>query len=244
MVSEAVATGRVTIAGIGPGGSASLLTLAARDAIRDASLVIYAGVMISDEIRALATGTLLTGRHFDDEFIRQRVLDAVSSGAHVALLEPGDPALYSGEPGVFSSAARSAAWLRSLGIATTVVPGVSSLFALTARLGIAHATDEDAGRPLVVYAPGRDGPSVAAQRLELLCAIGAPIALFLAIERIDQIVAIARRHFGEHGRIIIGYRVGWDDERIVDSSLAEISARINAEEMRRHALVLIGPWSA
>lgn len=219
-----------------------MLTMAAREAIETASLVIYAGVMISSEIRSLVTGTLLSGQHFDDATIRLHVLEAVSLGEHVAWLEPGDPALYSGEPGVFSSAANNAAWLRAQQIPTTVVPGVSSLSALTARLGIEHADEQDGGRPMVVYAPGRDAPTLAAERLELLCGLGAPLALFLAIERLEPIVTVARRHFGDEGRIIIGYRVGWSDERIVESSLDRVLARTDLHELARHALVLLGPW--
>jgi len=219
-----------------------MLTVAAREAIQTASLVIYSGVMIGDEIRSLVTGTLLAGQHFDDQTMRRSVLEAVSAGAHVAWLEPGDPALYSGEPGVFSTAARNAAWLRAQGIPTSVVPGVSSLFALTARLGVEHAEEQDGGRPMVIYAPGRDEPSVAAQRLELLCAMGAPLALLCAIEQIERIVTIARRHFGDEGRIIIGYRVGWSDERIIESTLDRVLERTDLNELRRHTLVLIGPW--
>jgi precorrin-4/cobalt-precorrin-4 C11-methyltransferase len=234
--------GRVTIAGIGPGASVSLLTTAAYEAIRTADLVIYSGVMIGDELRALVTGTLMVGSHFDDETIRRCVLEAVSSGQYVAWLEPGDPSFYSGEPGVFSSFASNVRWLRQREIPTTIIPGVSSLQALTARLGLEHASTGDGGLPLLVYAPGRDPRMVALQRLEALCSLRAPIALFLSIERIEDIVATAQRHFGLEGRMIIGYRIGWPDEVILDTTLGEALARLHGKELRRHALVLIGPW--
>lgn len=232
---------QVIIAGIGPGSTRSLLTLAAVEAIERASLVLYPGVMIGEEIRALVRGRLLYGRGFTDGSIRAEVSAAVAAGGLVAWLEPGDPSLYSGEPGEFGSLSENLAWLRAEGITYEVVPGVSSLHALTARLGLEHAGPAD-GCPLIVYAPGRDRPELARTRLAALCSLGAPMALFLAIEMLAEIVEIATPCFGAEGRIVLGYRVLWPDERIIDSTLGEVLTLTDGVELQRHCLVLLGPW--
>jgi precorrin-4/cobalt-precorrin-4 C11-methyltransferase len=235
------ATAQVTIAGIGPGSTRSLLTLATAEAIERAALVIYPGVMIGEEIRALVRGRLLCGRGFTDASIRAAISEAVSAGERVAWLEPGDPSLYSGEPGAFGSLSENLAWLRAEGIAYEVLPGVSSLHALTARLGLEHAGPAN-GCPLIVYAPGRDRPEVARARLAALCAVGAPMALFLAIEMLADIVEIATPCFGAEGRIVLGYRVLWPDEKIIDSTLGAVLTLTDGSELQRHCLVLLGPW--
>lgn len=232
---------QVIIAGIGPGSTRSLLTLAAVEAIERAALVVYPGVMIGEEIRALVRGRLLCGRGLTDASIRAEVSAAVAADGLVAWLEPGDPSLYSGEPGEFGSLSENLAWLRAEGITHEVVPGVSSLHALTARLGLEHAGPAS-GCPLIVYAPGRDRPEVARARLEALCALGAPMALFLAIEMLEEVVPIATRGFGVDGRIVVGYRVLWPDERIIDCTLGEVLRLANKSELRRHSLILLGPW--
>jgi precorrin-4/cobalt-precorrin-4 C11-methyltransferase len=232
---------QVIIAGIGPGSTRSLLTQAAIEAIERAALVVYAGVMMGEEIRALVRGRLLFGRGFTDASIRAEISTAVAAGGRVAWLEPGDPSLYSGEPGAFGSLSENLAWLRAEGISYAVVPGVSSLHALTARLGLEHAGPAN-GCPLVVYAPGRDAPEVARTRLATLCALGAPMALFLAVEMLADIVAIATRAFGPDGRIVLGYRVLWPDERIIDSTLGEVLAVTDGSDLPRHCLILLGPW--
>ena len=71
------------------------------------------------------------------------------------------------------------------------------------RLGREHAGPA-AGTPLILYAPGRDAPERARARVNELCALQTPIALFLAIETLRQVVEIATAHHGPHGRIEIG----------------------------------------
>jgi precorrin-4/cobalt-precorrin-4 C11-methyltransferase len=203
--------------------------------------VVYPGVMIGEEIRALVRGRLLYGRGFTDASIRAEVSAVVAGSGHVAWLEPGDPSLYSGEPGAFGSVTENLAWLRAEGISYEVVPGVSSLHALTARLGLEHAGPAD-GCPLIVYAPGRDSPELARSRLTALCALRTPIALFLAIEMLAEIVAIATPAFGVGGRIVLGYRVLWPDEQIVDTTLGEVLRLTDGSEFPRHCLILLGPW--
>lgn len=232
---------QVIIAGIGPGSTRSLLTLAAVEAIERAALVVYPGVMIGEEIRALVRGRLLSGRGFTDGSIRAEVSAVVATGGLVAWLEPGDPSLYSGEPGEFGSVSENLAWLRAEGIAYEVVPGVSSLHALTARLGLEHAGPAN-GCPLIVYAPGRDSPEIARSRLTALCSLGAPMALFLAIEMLTEIVEIATPAFGVEGRIILGYRALWPDEAIIDSTLGEVLRLTDGSDLQRHCLILLGPW--
>jgi precorrin-4/cobalt-precorrin-4 C11-methyltransferase len=231
----------VTIAGIGPGGSEALLTLEVSALLADADLVLYAGTMMAPRLRARVRGELVFGPGPTDETLRERVRAAVAQGRHVAWLEPGDPSLYSGEPGSFGSLSENCAWLRAHGIPFEIFPGVSSLHALTARLGLEHA-DPAAGTPLVIYAPGRDAPEVAEDRLRTLCAQRFPMALFLAVELLPKIVEIAAPHYGGDSRIVLGHKIGWPDERIVVSTLAEVLGVTDGRDLPRHTLVLLGPW--
>lgn len=233
--------GRVTIAGIGPGASESLLTVEVSELLGEADLVIYAGTMMAPSLRARVRHELLFGADLTDVVIRERVLAAVALGKHVAWLEPGDPSLYSGEPGRFGSLSENTAWLRTHDIAYEVMPGISSLHALTARLGLEHAGPALA-TPLVLYAPGRENPARATERLQSLCAQKLPLALFLAIERLPLIVHLATQHYGEASRIVIGYKIGWPEERILDSTLGNILGITDGSDLPRHCIILLGPW--
>lgn len=233
--------GRVTIAGIGPGASEAMLTHQVGRLLSEAGLVIYAGTMMSPSLRGLVRGELLFGTGFTDDVLRERVIAAVAEGKHVAWLEPGDPSMYSGEPGWFGSLSDNTTWLRTHKIEYEVLPGISSLYALAARLGLEH-TGAASGTPLVIYAPGRDSPEVAEERLRTLCPHRLPMALYLVSEILPQIVNIVKQYYGGDERIVVGYKVGWPDERIIDSTLAEILTVTDGSDVPRHTIVLLGAW--
>lgn len=238
---RAEATAQVHIVGIGPGGDARYLTDAARRAIAEADLVIFPGTQMGEPICALVRGQLRWGRWFQDAEIRDWVRVAVGLGQRVAWLCVGDPTLYSGQPGCFGSLSVNVEWLRAQSFRFEVHPGVSSLQALLARLGLEHALS-DSGCPMAVYAPGRDPAPLARSRMASLAALGIPMALFLADQSIADVLEIGTRCFGPQGRIVIGHRVGWPDEWIVDSTLGAFACRAEGTEVPKNTLLLLGPW--
>lgn len=231
----------VHILGIGPGGDDRYLTDGARRALHEADLVIFPGTQIAQSIRSLVRGELVWGEWFTDEQIRDWVRTALGDGRRVAWLCAGDPTLYSGEPGRFSSLSDNAAWLRAESVQVEVHPGVSSLQALLARMGMEHALP-GSGRPLAIYAPGRDPAHVARSRMEGLASLGIPLALFLADRSLAEVVEIGMRHFGPTGRVVVGHRISWPDERIIDCTLSELLHITDGSDVPYQTLVLLGPW--
>lgn len=227
--------------GIGPGWDERYLTEAARRAMSEAEVVIFPGTQMGERIRALVRGELRWGRWFDDAEMREWIRSAVQAGQRVAWICAGDPSLFAGEPGQFGSLSTNANWLREQGFRFEVHPGVSSLQALLARLGLEHAHVES-GSPMAVYAPGRDPAPLARSRLESFAALGVPMALFLADQSIMDIVEIGSRYFGPDGRLVIGHRIGWPDEWIIDTTLGEIAGRKERMDIPKHTLILVGPW--
>ncbi len=232
---------QVQIVGIGPGGDARYLTGAARNALSASDLVIFPGTQLGEPLRALVRGELRWGRWFTDSEIHAWVRTAVQKGQHVALLCSGDPTLYSGQAGQFGSLSANAAWLREQGIGFAVHPGVSSLQALLARLGLEH-THAASGCPMVVYAPSRDPAPLARKRLKSLAALGVPMALFLADQSIADVLEIGIRYYGDEGRMVIGHRIGWPDEWVIDSTLGAFARRTEGTQVPKHTLLLVGPW--
>ena len=232
---------QVHIVGIGPGGDERYLTDAARHAVSEADVVIFPGTQMGDPIRALVRGELRWGRWFEDVEIREWVQTAVEAGQRVAWLCAGDPTLYAGQPGRFGSLSANAAWLRAQGFGFEVHPGVSSLQALLAKLGLEHASAES-GCPMAVYAPGRDPAPIARRRMDSLAALGVPMALFLADQSIADVLEIGTRYFGPEGRIVVGHRIGWPDEWVIDSTLGEFARRAEGTDVPKHTLLLVGPW--
>jgi precorrin-4 methylase len=112
---------------------------------------------------------------------------------------------------------------------------------LVTGAAVEHARP-DSGCPLAIYAPGRDPAPLARSRMEGLASLGIPLALFLADRSLAEIVEIGTRHFGPDGRVVIGHRIGWPDERIIDCTLSQLFHITDGSDVPYHTLVLLGPW--
>ncbi|MCB9779945.1 MAG: hypothetical protein H6742_15380 [Alphaproteobacteria bacterium] len=232
---------RAHLVGIGPGYDPHALTLSARAAIESCDLVFYPGTQLGEAMRALPRGELVWGRHLDDQELRARALTALDRGDTVAWLFSGDPSLYTGGQGRFSSLTGCVRWLRQAAVEYRIHPGVSSLQVLLAHLGLEHA-GIDTGQPTAVYAPGRDPEPLARTRLEALAALGMPLALFLAETWMHVILELGLRHYGPRGRVVVAHRIGWPDQWVLDCELAQLEGRLAGSVMPGHTLILIGPW--
>ena len=121
-------------------------------------------------------------------------------------------------------------------------PGVGSLQAPLAKLGLEHASAEE-GTPMAVYAPGRDTDAEAQARIEGLCSLKIPLAFFLADDALSQILEAGARHFGANGRVVIGHRIGWPDEWTLDTTFDALHRQCSPMVIPRHSLILVGPWN-
>src|SRR5262252_8419308 len=134
-IMRAPRQGRVWLVGAGPGG-ADLLTLAARDALAHADVVLH-DALVEPSVLALArqgarlvdVGKRAGGRRFPQERINALLLEMAGAGDEVVRLKGGDPF-------VFARGGEEAAYLAEAGIEVRVIPGVSSATAAPALAGI------------------------------------------------------------------------------------------------------------
>lgn len=144
-------SGRVTLVGAGP-GDPDLLTVAALDALSAADLVV-ADRLVPKAIMDLVSCDLRIARKWrgradaaQDE-LNQWVLDGARAGKQVVRLKCGDPF-------VFGRGREELDWLDEHGIASEVVPGVSSAFSAPAAAGIPVTSRGYADRVTMLTARG------------------------------------------------------------------------------------------
>ncbi len=127
--------GRVTLVGAGP-GDAEYLTLKAVRALQSADVILFDD-LVSDDVLELArreAKRILVGKRARRASCRQEdintmMADLARKGRHVVRLKSGDPML-------FGRAGEEIAALEAQDIAVSVVPGISTAFALASELGI------------------------------------------------------------------------------------------------------------
>lgn len=145
---------RIRLVGSGP-GDAALLTLAARDAIMHADVVV-SDRLVPKEITALASGTVFVARktpgraHLAQAELDEAVLAAARQGKDVVRLKGGDSF-------VFGRGGEEIRLYRQHGFEPEVIPGISCCLAAPAAAKIPLTLRGTAHFFLVTTAHGKDG---------------------------------------------------------------------------------------
>ncbi|MBF4466642.1 uroporphyrinogen-III C-methyltransferase [Flavobacterium sp. LC2016-12] len=126
---------KVTLVGAGP-GDPDLLTLKGAKALAEANVVLY-DALANVEILAYApknairifVGKKIGNHAYTQDQINQLIVDNALTYGHVVRLKGGDPF-------IFGRGSEEVEFIESFGIETAVVPGISSVVAVPASLGI------------------------------------------------------------------------------------------------------------
>jgi precorrin-4/cobalt-precorrin-4 C11-methyltransferase len=224
----------VLFVGAGP-GDPGLLTLNGKAALEGADLVLYAGSLVNAEILSFCregcelrdSSGLPLGEQIDI------MVRAVSEGRSVVRLHTGDPSL-------FGAVAEQKALLEERGISVSFVPGVSSLQATAAALGIQYTVPGGSQTVICTRRGGRT-PVPPAEDLRLLAAHGATVVVFLSA---DQAEGVARDliagGFPPDTPAACVYRASWEDEMVLRSSLSGLPAIMAGNGVTRQALIVVG----
>ncbi len=224
--------GRVHFVGAGPGG-AEHLTRRALALLRRADLVIAADSLVTPEVIALARGRVVASSELTLEETAPLMIEAARRGELVVRLHSGDPALY-------GAVSEQMAVLRDAGCAYEVVPGVSSVFAAAAALGV-ELTEPAGSQTVVITRHGKRVPTPERERLRELAAHGSTLAILLSASAAGEV----ERELLEAGLdpetpAAVAYRVSWPDELIERTTVAGIAETVRKHALRRHTLILVG----
>ena len=221
--------------GAGP-GAPDLITLRGRDLLAACPVCLYAGSIVPagmlrhcpPDARLVDTAPLSL-----DE-IEAEYVAADIAGQDVARLHSGDLSIY-------SAVAEQLRRLDRHGIAWTMTPGVPAFAAAAAALGCELTVPEVAQSVVLTRMPGRASAMPAGETLAGFAATGATLAIHLAVNRLDDIVAALTPHYGAGCPVAVVVRASWPDQRILRGTLAGIAAQLAADPAERTGLVLVGP---
>lgn len=230
--------GSVALVGVGP-GDPDLLTLRALRAMQDADVIVYdrlIGSQILDYVRRDAERIYVgksKGRHtVPQDRINRILIDRARTGQRVVRLKGGDPF-------VFGRGGEELDVLRAAGIATEVVPGITSATgcAAAARIPLTHR--EHASAVTFVTGHGADGradldwPSLAALEHTLVIYMGLSTAGTLA----SRLIGHGKDPFTPAAIIENGTR---PNQRVVTGSLADLGMLVARHAITGPALIVVG----
>ena len=225
----------ISFIGAGP-GDPELITVKAQRILGRADAVLYAGSLVpldilqwcrSDAEIVDSASMTLDRTH---AFLRDRQQD----GRLVARVHTGDPALY-------GAIREQIHLLEEEGLPYEIVPGITAAFAAAAKAGVSYTLPERTQSLILTRAEGRT-PVPDKEDLDRLAEHEAAMAIYLSASNIGKV----RRQLLDGGYsadtpVVIAYRVGWPEERILKVRLEEMAETAEREQITRQALFLILP---
>lgn len=225
----------VWFVGAGP-GDPELLTLKAARIIGASPVCLYAGSLVPPEVVAIApegARVLDTASMTLDE-THAEIVAAHARGEDVARVHSGDPSLY----GAIAEQIRR---LRADGIPYAIVPGVPAYAAAAAALGQELTIPEIAQSVVLTRVAMKSSSMPPGETLENFARTGATLAIHLGVRAILEIERQLAPHYGAECPVVVAYRVGWPDQKLIRATLSTMRDKARAEKITRTALILVGP---
>jgi precorrin-4/cobalt-precorrin-4 C11-methyltransferase len=223
----------VLFVGAGP-GDPELITVKGQKALRAADLVIYAGSLVPLALLQWTregTSTISSASMHLEEIVTE-IQRAHSEGRRVVRLHTGDPSLYGA---IYEQMSE----LSKRGIPYKIIPGVTAAFAAAAALGIEYTLPEVSQTLILTRMTGRT-PVPEKENLASLARHQASMAIYLSMSVIDEVSKILCDAYGENSPCAVVYRASQPEEQIILTPLKELSARVAAEKITKHALIIAG----
>jgi len=223
----------VLFVGAGP-GDPELITVKGQKALRAADLVIYAGSLVPQALLQWTregTSTISSASMHLEEIVTE-IQRAHSEGRRVVRLHTGDPSLYGA---IYEQMSE----LSKRGIPYKIIPGVTAAFAAAAALGIEYTLPEVSQTLILTRMTGRT-PVPEKENLASLARHQTSMAIYLSMSVIDEVSKILCDAYGENSPCAVVYRASQPEEQIILTPLKELSARVAAEKITKHALIIAG----
>lgn len=225
---------KVSFVGAGP-GAADLITVRGARLLRHADVVIFAGSLVDRElVRRYATrADVYDSAGMTLSEVITVMMDAIAAGRSVVRLHTGDPSIY----GAIQEQMEA---LDRLDIQYQVVPGVTSAFAAAAALKQELTLPELSQTVIFTRVEGRT-PVPERERLTEIARIGATLVIYLSVGMIEKVVdQLLQGVYTSATAAAIVCRASWEDEQIIQGTLADIAEKVREAGIDRQALIIVG----
>lgn len=230
--------GSVVLVGCGP-GDPDLLTLKALQALQDADVLVHDRLVnpaILDYARRDAVridvGKMPGGKATPQGEINRILVREALKGQRVARLKGGDAM-------VFGRAAEEIAAARAAGIDVTVIPGITAAHAIAASVTLPLTLRGKVRQFAVVTGATEDG--AADLDWQALAAPGQGFAIYMGVRS----ATVIERNLLDAGAepatpVVIVENGTLPQERVIETTLADLSTAVRAEAVTAPAIIFIG----
>jgi precorrin-4/cobalt-precorrin-4 C11-methyltransferase len=223
----------VYFVGAGP-GDPDLITVKGKRLLEEADRIVYAGSLVPETLLSCTKPGAETVDSAALTLAETHALltDAYHLGLRAVRLHTGDPSLY-------GAIQEQMMLLDAEGVPYQVVPGVSVVFAAAAVLKQELTLPEVSQTLILTRLAGRTAVPER-ERLQLLAAHQATLAIYLSVQKLEEVVNELRLCYPLGTPVVVAYRVGWPDQQLLRGTLEDIAGQVNVAGIRRQALILVG----
>jgi len=221
--------------GAGP-GDPELITIKGKNLIERCALCLFAGSLVPKAVVAFApkNARVLDSATMTLKETHAEIVAAHHRGEDVARVHSGDPSLY----GAIAEQIRR---LRADDIPYEIIPGVPAYAAMAAEMG-QELTIPEIAQSIVLTRMSMQSTSMPkGETLENFGRTGATLAIHLAVRNMREIERQLIPFYGADCPVVVGYRIGWPDQKIIRGTLSDIRSRVRTEKITRTALIMVGP---
>ncbi len=210
-------SGHLAVVGLGP-GDARYLTPEAEDALASAQ-ALYGYAPYLDRVPALAGQSRHASDNREEQARAAAALGHAARGARVAIVSGGDPGVFAIAAAICEAIESGPESWRALDL--TIVPGITAMLAVAARIGAPLGHDFCA----LSLSDNLKPRELIERRLDAAAGAGFVIALYNPVSRarpwqFGAAVERLRRHLPPATPVVVGRAVGRADERVTVVTLA------------------------
>ncbi|MBM7557122.1 precorrin-4 C(11)-methyltransferase [Halanaerobacter jeridensis] len=225
---------KVYFIGAGP-GDPELLTIKAKKVLEKAEIVIYAGSLVNPEILDYAPqAEVYNSAGMTLEEVLGKMEEASEKDQTVARVHTGDPSIY-------GALQEQIDYLKEVGIAYQIIPGVSSFLAAAAAVEREFTLPDVSQTVIVTRLEGRT-PVPEKERLHKLAKHNTSLAIFLSVHMISDVVEELKEEYPIKTPIAVVQKASWSDERVVQGQLSNIVEQVKTAEITKTAMILVGDF--
>ncbi len=225
--------------GAGP-GNPRLLTVAGKEALEAADLVVHAGSLVNSELLDAYCdhAELVNSVGKDLEELVPLMRDAYEDDRTVVRLHSGDPAIY-------GAALEQMDALEHEGVPTYIVPGVTSAFAASATLRTQLTLNETANHVAFTRPQGKTLDAEDDHIADFVGMGDVTTCIYLGTHAVaDTMDRLLEDGVDPETPVSVVYHASWPDEDIIEGTIGDIGEKVDDAGYRASALVLIGDAAA
>ena len=216
-------------------GAADLITVRGMHMLQQADVIIYAGSLVNPELLQYAKTDceIHNSAKLTLEEVLQIMQEAQEQGKMLVRL-------HTGEPSIYGAVREQMDALDALHIPYESCPGVSACFGAAASLNLEYTLPGVSQTLIITRMEGRTGVPQK-ESIESLAAHQASMAIYLSTGMLRE---LSRRlmagGYAEDTPAALIYKATWPEERIVRTTLKNLAADMEREQIDHTALIIVG----